>query len=332
MKLLSFLLIAVCLYSSSFSAYSGAIELDGYQDRQGAITVHYQGEFVDPYFAIKSLLVAHEAGLDIQQAGYAWIRWLIPRQRANGLFDRFCLVDSVEWRACENADSDDALLAMWIELLYVMAPSDGVPHVWQTSMEKAKSQFERLHDKRTGIYRISVSNQAGLFMDNVEIYAALRAISREQKRLGAHASARVTYKQAVALRHRITQVFRPDANAPFLVSTQVLQDERFYPHEVAQVYPWLHHMPTNSMNVRADFNAWLQHYGEGWLSFEKDVYPWGLVALTALTLGDFQTARCWLNRAAVLRNGDRWNVLEETVFQVISKSPKLNDVSCGAIQ
>lgn len=331
MKFLS-CLVAILMLSASPLAYSASFDLDGYQDKHGAITVHYQGDFVDPYFAIKSLLVAHNAGLDMQQAAYTWIRWLMPKQRSNGLFDRFCLVDGIEWRPCENADSDDALLAMWLELLYVMAPSDGLPRAWQSSMDKAQLQLERLHDKRTGIYRISVSNPVGLFMDNVEIYAALRAISREQKRLGAHSASRVTYKQAVTLRHRMTQVFRPQANAPFLVSTQTIQDWQFYPHEVAQIYPWLHHMPTNSMNVRADFNAWLQKYGKGWLSFEKDVYPWGLVALTALELGDHHTARCWLNRAETLRNGERWNVLEEAVFQTISHSVKFNDVPCEALQ
>lgn len=331
MKILAYL-ITVSMLSACPLAYSDSFELDGYQAQQGAITVHYRGNFVDPYFAIKSLLVAHEAGLDIQHAAHAWIEWLMPRQRSNGLFDRFCLEKGSEWRACENADSDDALLAMWMELLYVMAPSNGLPLEWQSSLDKASLQLERLHDKRTGIYRISVGNPAGLFMDNVEIYAALRSISREQKRLGAHSVSQATYKHAVTLRHRIMQVFRPKANAPFLVSTQTAQDGKFYPYDVAQIYPWLHHMPTNSLSVRADFNAWLQKYGKGWLSFEKDVYPWGLVALTALNLGDHNTAECWLNRAEILRNGERWNVLEEAVFQAILQSAKFNDAACEGLQ
>lgn len=330
MKFLACISFISMLSACSF-AHSASLDLDGYQDKQGAITVHYQGNFVDPYFAIKSLLLAHNAGLDIQHSAQALIEWLMPRQRSDGLFDRFCLVDGSEWRACENADSDDALLSMWMELLYVMAPSHGLPREWQASINKAGLQLARLHDKRTGIYRISAGNQAGLLMDNVEIYAALRGISREQQRLGAHSASRLTYKQAVALQHRIIQVFHPKANAPFLVSTQTVQDEQFYPHAVAQIYPWLHHMPTNSPNVRADFNAWLQKYRKGWLSFENDAYPWGLVALTAAELGDQQTARCWSNRAAMLRNGVRWNVLEEAAFQIISINIKFNDVPCEAL-
>ena len=320
------------MLSACSLGYSASFDLEGYQDKQGAITVHYQGDYVDPYFAIKSLLLAHHAGLDIQHAAYAWIEWLMPRQRSNGLFDRFCPADGSEWRDCENADSDDALLAMWMELLYVMAPSNGLPRDWHSSIAKSSLQLERLRDKRTGIYRISASNPAGLLMDNIEIYAALSTISREQQRLGAHSHSRLSYKKAVKLRHRIIQVFHTKANTPFLVSTQTAQDEQFYPHAVAQIYPWLHHMPTNSLNARADFNAWLHKYRKGWLSFENDDYPWGLVALTAVEFGDQQTAQCWANRARTLRNGERWNVLEEAAFQIISNNIKFNDVPCEALQ
>ena len=58
----------------------------------------------------------------------------------------------------------------------------------------------------------------------------------------------------------------------------------------------------------------------------------GLVALAALELGDHHTAECWLNRAKTLRNGERWNVLEEAVLQIISNNVKLNDVPCGDMQ
>jgi hypothetical protein len=45
------------------------------------------------------------------------------------------------------------------------------------------------------------------------------------------------------------------------------------------------------------------------------------VALTALKLGDAETAQCWLGRATPLRFGQRWNVLEEAIHPALVARP-----------
>ena len=102
------MLQAFSLLLPSARAMDSTLDLSGYQDAQGAITVHHQGDAVDPYFAMKALLVAHDAGLDMRATGQAWVNWLLPRQGPDGLFERYCK-DGSDWRACQEADADDAL-------------------------------------------------------------------------------------------------------------------------------------------------------------------------------------------------------------------------------
>lgn len=299
------------------AARGNTLDLTGYQDAQGAITVAHAGDFADPYFALRALLTAHAAGLDIAQPARAWIDWMLPRQEANGLFKRYCQKTPGAWHSCAEADADDALLALWLELLYVMAPDRGLPPAWKKSARLAQQQLQLLLEKKTGIYLIAGNNRVGLLMDNVEIYAALRSISYQQKRLHATAAALATLAQAVHLRVNITRVFRPSGRGLFRISTQAPEATRFYPEDVAQIFPWLYRMPVQHPDAHTGFKAWLQAHGKDWLALKKDEYPWGLVALTAQQLGDVATATCWSQQVAPLRHGERWNVLEEAVLQAI---------------
>jgi len=72
------------------------------------------GDSVDPYFAAKALLAAQEAGLDVRKAAKDWIRWVLPFQRPDGGFDRFCLKEK-GFLPCNPADADDATAAVWID-------------------------------------------------------------------------------------------------------------------------------------------------------------------------------------------------------------------------
>jgi hypothetical protein len=327
MRFLGLCVLLICLAPSGSNAEATRLELAGYQDQRGAMTVHHQGDFVDPYFAIKALLAAHHAGLDIRGPAQDWISWLLPRQEPNGLFQRFCDQHG-EWLACKRADADDALLALWIELLYVVSPDDGLPPQWQASVQKAQRQLDLLLDRRQGIYHISADHPVGLFMDNVEIYAALWSVGREQKRMKSDAAARETLRRATALRSHIERIFHPRKNRPYLVSTQDSAEWRFYPEALAQAYPWLHRMPVSGKTPRAGLHDWLETFGAKWLSFTKDHYPWGLVALAAFELGECEAAQRWIEQAVFLRHGDRWNVLEEAAFQSIHKLASTSKASC----
>lgn len=321
MKLAS-CIIGAFMLMANLSGNATSLDLAGYQNERGAITVGYRGDFVDPYFATRALLTAYHAGLDITQPALAWIAWLLPRQKANGIFTRFCRQDD-SWQSCADADADDALLATWIELLYVMAPCTGLPPEWQKSANLAHWQLDLLFDKRSGIYQISEKNQVGLLMDNVEIYAALRTIAKKQKCMQMQTESRHLNKTSVEaserLHHAINGAFHPARNGPFRVSTQAAEETRFYPEKVAQIYPLMFGMsPIRS--ARLAFQDWMQAYGPEWLGQDNDVYPWGLIALTAQALGDLQTADCWSRRALKLRHSKRWNVLEEASFQAIRRA------------
>ena len=87
------------------------LELDGFIDWTGAITVLHQGDFVDPYFALQALLLAQDNGLDITPAADKWIAWLLVRQKPDATFDRFCQSGQL-WLGCKSSDADDAVLAM----------------------------------------------------------------------------------------------------------------------------------------------------------------------------------------------------------------------------
>src|ERR1700690_339553 len=63
------------------------------QSPDGAITLNSGGNYVEPYFATKALIVAQDGGLDVHKAAEAWIGWALPRQRPDGLFRRFCRAD-----------------------------------------------------------------------------------------------------------------------------------------------------------------------------------------------------------------------------------------------
>ena len=297
-------------------AQAAALDLSGYQEPDGAISVAYRGDLVDPYFAIRALLTARNAGLDTDAAARAWIGWLLPRQLDNGSFARYCRRANQAWKACLDADADDALLAIWTELLYTTAPRAGLPASWSRRAALAQRHLERLRDRDRAIYLISANNRVGLLMDNVEIHAALSAIGQRQQQMGALAAARRTLAAATQLRRAIGRVFRPAGQGPFRVSTQAAEAPRFYPEIVAQIYPVLYQFP-DSAPPRQAFQNWMRAHGAVWLEQQGDTYPWGLVAMAARAVGDTASAACWKSKAAHLRYGARWNVLEEAAFQSI---------------
>ncbi len=306
----------ISLLALGTAAAAPRFEPGPYQEADGAMPLHAGGALVNPYFATKALVVADVAGLDVREAAGRWVGWALARQRFDGRFERYCR-DGQVWRACGDADADDAMLALWLELLYRLAPDAGIPAAWQTSVRTAEAHLASLRDPALGVYRIARTNPTTLFMDNVEVHAALKAIARDQLRLGDARRARETDVQAAYLARDVLTVFWRAETGTFVVSTQERLGRAFYPDVVAQTYPWLLDLPTPAGDPRPAFAEWRRRHRTDWLSLRQDDYPWGLVALTALELGDAETARCWLGRAAPLRFGQRWNVLEEAIHQAL---------------
>ena len=285
-----------------------------FQGPDGAVVLNSGGDFVEPYFATKALIVAQDGGLDVRAAALDWIGWALPRQRPNGLFRRFCRSGG-KWRDCAPADADDSMLALWIQLLYRMAPSSGIPAEWQRSLALAEAQLAKLRDQRLGVYHISRHNHVALLMDNVEVYAALKDVARGQLRLGDSGAA-ATDTRAGQLSAAIQRIFWDSRTGRFRPSIQKSRPA-FFPDGVAQVYPWLADMSGPGQDPRQAWQRWKQAFGAGWIERGYDPHPWGLVALAADKLGDTMTAACWTRHSDPVRGSSSWNVLEEAAWQVL---------------
>jgi hypothetical protein len=294
-----------------------------FQAGDGAMVLNPGGDYVEPYFATKALIVAQDGGLDIHQAAESWIEWELPRQRSNGLFRRFCRAKNVsnsdtntnaeEWRDCAPADADDSMLALWMQLLYRMAPTSGMPADWQRSISLSATQLEKLLNHRLGVYHVSRLNHVALLMDNVEVYAALKDVARAQVRLNDPAAAD-TDARADKLGAAIQRIFWDRHAREFHPSMQKTRPA-FYPDVLAQVYPWLADLSGPGQDPRQAWDQWKMEFGADWIERRYDSHPWGLVALAAEELGDTSSAACWTSESDSLRGSGSWNVLEEAVWQ-----------------
>ena len=304
------------IFSSSFTAQLRGQEFvpDHYQTSDGALLLQLNDDYVEPYFATKALIVAEDGGLDTRRSGLLWIKWLLKRQRSDGRFERYCRKPGADWHACGSADADDSMLALWLQLLYRFAPDSGIPPAWQPSERKAQAQLAKLRNGRLGIYHVSERNHVALFMDNVEVYAALKDMAHAQARFRDQQQAEKTSSQAEKLASAIEHVFWDKRNRRFRSSMQKNQPA-FYPDVVAQVFPWLAGWPASRKDTHAEWADWKSRFATGWLENEYDPHPWGLVALAAMKVGDESAAKCWLSHSEPLRYSQRWNILEESVFQ-----------------
>jgi hypothetical protein len=311
------MILTACI---AWPAHAAVFTAGDYQGNDGAITVQARGDRVDPYFATRALLTARSLGLDVSEAADAWIQWLLPHQQRDGGFARYCRTGSGSWRTCARADADDAMAALWLELLYVEARTNELPSQWRRSADLSESHLDALFDSRRHVYRVFGEREFALLMDNVEIFGALTAIAERQRAFGRADLARQTTTRAQRLARAIDIEFWDPQRREYRVSTEPGKERGFYPKIVAQIYPSLFGMSTPLGDPRAGYAAWMRTHRDLWLSLRADEYPWGLVAVAAYRMNDIKAASCWLARAASLRHGERWNVLEEAVYQGLSSA------------
>ncbi len=309
-------LVAACVVAWPLLGVASAAELtlEGYQAESGAIALRLTGDTVDPYFATKALLAAQAAGLDARGAAIRWIEWLLPLQRRDGRFDRYCRQGRA-YVACAEADADDAMLAVWMELLTRFAPSRGMPVAWKRSVDRAEAYLAKLRDQDAGVYRISEALPVSLFMDNVEVYSAFTAISEHHARMGDAARARRAKARGARLYQDIIATFWDQER--FRVSTQDHATRGFYPDVVAQLFPLTIGFATPDRPDDVAYSRWMAQHRGAWLQQAEHDYPWGLLVLAAQRMHDRAAVLCWRAVATPFRHGQHWNVLEEAIYRVI---------------
>ncbi|MGR9115708.1 MAG: hypothetical protein ACU85E_08075 [Gammaproteobacteria bacterium] len=315
MSAIKSLIFTIILASTPASA--GELSLDCYQTDDGAITLFKRKDFIDPYFVNRALITAHGLGIDIQDTATAWIKWLLPKQQQDGRFQRYCRKPDEAWRVCAIADADDAMLATWLELLYRVSAKQSFSGAWQGSAQRAQHYLRTLKHPEWGTYLVAHEDPISLLMDNIEIYAAFATIAERQKSYISPQAYRNKRTELAKLKTAIDQLFWDDAKKSYRVASSNYELASFYPHVVAQIYPGLFALPTREA-PETTFRKWMDRNGVAWLSMTQDKYPWGLIAVAAFQSNDPETARQWLVKAKPLRHSERWNVLEEVIYQALS--------------
>lgn len=278
--------------------HTRTLNLDGYIDPSGAISVQHRGDTVDPYFALQALLLAHDHGLDTAANAQAWWRWLGVRYAQTGRLDRHCR-QSFGWQPCRRADADDASLALWLGFLRTLPPQGSEAHDQAVLAHRAQQALHALLDKRTGLYRVSAEVPHHLFMDNLEVWSVLRSPQ---------------------LARRIQSTFRDHRRGLYRVSTQSEHPHpgnTFYPDATAQIYPLLVGFPGTGLQAENHYHAWMVRHRADWLRQMDSDFAWGLIALLAWQQKDALTVRCWQTRALPLRHSRHWTVTDEVVFQIL---------------
>ena len=74
-------LAALALLAAGPVLAAPALDLTGYAEADGAITIQHKGDTIDPYFALQALLLAKEHGLDTSRVAARWADWLVQRQK-----------------------------------------------------------------------------------------------------------------------------------------------------------------------------------------------------------------------------------------------------------
>ena len=306
--LINFSLVAGLLHSSQATALT-QLDLTGYLDETGAISILHGGNTTDPYFALQALLLAHDNGLDISTAATKFANWLTPLQKPDGTFDRFCKSPNKTWTSCKTADADDSLLALWMLVLQTMPQKLNANPAWLKSYSIASKALDQLYQPSRGVYMVSPVYLHGLLMDNLEVWSLKASSPRAQQ------------KEADDLAAAINNTFWRSASKQFLVSTQLEQQSekpQFYPDHVAQIFPLLVDFKLLPQTPRLYYQSWMRKHRAEWLKQGEKDYPWGLLAVLALRQGDMRGASCWLRENAAMRHSNRWAVTDEVAFQILA--------------
>lgn len=310
-KLITTIVSTLLVWSAAVSAVEkniAPLDLSGYADKQGSISIQYQGNTVDPYFVLQALLLAKENGLDISSYAMTWANWLVTRQKPDGTFDRFCMNGPV-WVPCKTADADDALMAIWLKYLGTMPVELKSNPIWIKSFHQSSANLQHLLQPSRGIYMVSPVYLHGLFMDNLEVLSYLQDGDNPEQ-----------VRAANQLAKGIQSTFWDVQNQRFLVSTQFEQKASatsFYPDQVAQIFPLLFDFKLQHADRKTYYQQWMKKYRAIWLAQSRNDFAWGLIAVISYQQGDRISAGCWLRESSSAQRTSHWIVTDEVAKQIL---------------
>ena len=290
--------LGLAVLASGSTGLASRLDLSGYTDASGAISVQYQGDTVDPYFALQALWLAQSHGMDISAHAGPWARWLARAYTRTGQLGRYCRIQTL-WYWCKPADADDASLALWLHFLHRLPAGELDRQQARTLQRQARRDLAQLKNPQSGLYRVSARHSNSLFMDNLEIWAT---------------------RPDAELARAIRAVFWDPVHQRFHVSTQAEQthaSELFYPDAAAQIYPLLVGFADVPGGVPAHYRQWMNTHRAQWLSLAGQDFPWGVIAWVAWLQGDELTVRCWQQAALPHRHSYFWTVTDEVVAQML---------------
>jgi hypothetical protein len=290
--------VVLGVLTACVTAHAKKLDLSGYTDASGAITVQHHGNTVDPYFALQALWLAQSQGMDIASHARPWAQWMAQGYTAIGHLGRYCLINSA-WQWCKAPDADDASLALWLQFLRQL-PAWDRERLQATGLQaRARQDLAQLKNPDTGLYRVTAPQTNSLFMDNLEIWAS---------------------QPDAALASAIHAAFWDPVHQLFRVTTQaahVHPGRSFYPDATAQIYPLVVGYPDVPGGPLAYYQRWMREHRAHWLRQIGLEFPWGLIAIVAWQQGDDMTVRCWQQAALPFRHSYFWTVTDEVVAQLL---------------
>lgn len=281
--------------------------LSDFRTGDGAYFTTVGGDQVDPYFVNKAFIVLLQARVDVRAELDGWLAWLLPRQRADGGFDRYCRAGDRDWTACRKADADDSTAATTIELLHLALRngllSDRVKSEMPAVVRGSETMLARLKNPETGIYQVFADTPTYYLMDNVEVYTALVASGRT-KAADALAS---------AIRHQF------DQGRSWQPAFPRFEHQSFYPHVLARTFLWVPGVFTTRAEAGSDMASWMAQYGDRWRRRTDDHFAWGLVAWNLHQLAPIEAA-CWRHSVRPYSSAIGWTVLDAAVDVALQHS------------
>lgn len=299
------------------------LTLDDFGGPLGSITPFKGGTYSDIYFGAYIYAHALELGITCPHVE-KFIEWSASLQEKNGFFSKVCQdkATAALYASCGRADSNDATLSKWLEMFELHPNASTLKEKYKSQLQKAESALFSLK-RKNGLYGVFPRTEKGyenycLFKDNIEVlrYLKIKAVKSNSTK---HEQ---MYKE---LLDAIKQNFGPDLLTPQkLVVGAEYDREMFYPHKVAAPFVLLENILTTAESEKFNWSAWLHKNEAAWNEQARIDFPWGTVALAALTSGRPDIAKKWIETYYDIEKdqpkaGVRWNVLEEFSAFVIKK-------------